>query len=221
MYKKSNPILLFTVLGVSYGIQPLTTKDGFGLTFSGDKDPSISSVSIDGSSVSEPLPDKGGFRLKFLGEEPSVDLGDNVIQNGDLTSSNESWKGDGVFEKYSGRGGTGAICLTPGLHSYQVFKFNESNENAYGVRISGWSKATDADGKEDSDYSLYMDIRYKDGAPDWGIGVTVIIFIHSTLLCLTIPPFNSFFSSQLERMIIPTRKNTMILKSLSSPSSFT
>lgn len=171
-----NTILLFAVLGVSYGIQPLTTKDGFGLTFSGDNDPSISSVSIDGSSVSEPLPDKGGFRLKFLGEEPSVVLGDNVVKNGDLTSSNENWGGDGLFEKYSGRGGTGAICLTPGLYSYQLSNFNESDKNAYGVRISGWSKATDADGAEDSYYSLYMDVRYIDGSPDWKIGVTVIFF---------------------------------------------
>ena len=168
-----NTIFLFAVLGVSYGIQPLTTKDGFGLTFSGDKDPSISGVSIDGSSVSESLSNKGGFRFNFLGEDPTVILSDSIIKNGDLTESGNNWRGNGVFEENSGRGGTGAICLTPELQSHQGFTFNASNENAYGVRISGWSKATDADGEEDSDYSLYMDIVYKDGTPDWGITVNV------------------------------------------------
>lgn len=166
-------ILLFAILGISHGIQPLTTRDGFGLTFSGDMDPSISGVTIDGSSVSESTPNKGGFRFNFIGEEPSVVLGDSIIKNGDL-STDKSWSGNGIYEERGGRSGTGAMCLTHGLYSNQGFRFNESNENAYGVRISGWSKATDADGKEDSDYSLYMDIIYKDGTPDWGITVNVI-----------------------------------------------
>ena len=180
--------LLFAVLGVSHGIQPLTTGDGFGLTFSGDQDPSISGVSIDGSSMSESLSNKGGFRFNFIGEEPSVILSDSIIINGDLTSSLDGWKSsnESIFESTAGRDGTGAACLTHGLQMHQGFNFNESNENAYGVRLSGWSKATNANGEEDSAYSLYMDITYKDGSNDWGITVNVqlISIFYTHIFCL-------------------------------------
>lgn len=167
--------LLCILFGVSQGIQPLTTEDGFGFVFSGDKDPSISGVSIDGSSLSESLTTKGGFRLKFIGEEPSVTLSDNIIQNGDLTTSSAGWTESGTFEKGAGRDGTGAISLSLNDRSRQDFRFNESNENSYGIRLSGWSKAVGVDGVEDKGYSLYMDILYKDGTPDWGVTVNVFI----------------------------------------------
>lgn len=159
--------LLFVVLGVSQGIEPLTTEDGFGFVFSGDKDPTISGVTIDGTSMSGSSANKGGFRLRYFEEESGVVLGDNIIQNGDFATSSARWEGSGTFEKGAGRGGTGAMCFSVGEYAYQIFWFNESNENAQGIKISGWSKATGVDGIDDTGYSIYMDIFHKDGTQDW------------------------------------------------------
>lgn len=168
--------MLLLLLCISYGIQPLTTKDGFGFIFSSDDDPTIREVTIDGSSVSEAVPNKGGFRAKFINEDLNFVFSDSIIKNGDLTTSDDGWKNTGTFDASAGRDGTGAICLSTGQSAYQSFYFNESNKNSYGIKISGWSKAANANGNEDYDYSLYMDIGYEDGTYDWSINVQVILF---------------------------------------------
>lgn len=183
------PLLLLS--GVSYGIQPLTTKDGFGFVFSGDSDPSISAVTIDGSSVSESLDNKGGFRLNFIGEDSSTAMSDSVITNGDLTTSASGWNNKGTFNAAGGRDGTGAVCLSTGQYAYQTFRFNESNKNSYGVKISGWSKAENVNGNEDHDYSLYMDVSYMDGSNDWTI-TTQVIKKHLNILLITVMHFFFF-----------------------------
>lgn len=65
------------------------------------------------------------------------------------------------------------MCISTGQYVQQSFTFNESNKNSYGIKISGWSKAENVDGYEDSEYSLYMDIIYADGTPDYGITAQV------------------------------------------------
>lgn len=167
---------LFITLSITttFGIKPLTTRDGFGLTFTDDNNPTIAGVTINGLSASGGVSEKGGFKLAFAGEEPTVELSESIIKNGDFTTSSTGWNGNGVFEEGAGRDGTGAVCLQPGNSLNQWFRFNESNENAFGIRISGWSKAEGVVGSEDSDYSLYMDLAYQDGTYDWGIIATVI-----------------------------------------------
>lgn len=166
-------VLPLLLSGVSYGLQPLSTKDGLGLVFSGDSDPSISAVTVDGSSVSESVTSKGGFSLKFIGEDASVVLSDSIIENGDLTTSASGWSNKGTFSATAGRDGTGAICPPTGQLVSQTVYLNESTKFSRGVKISGWSSAAGVNGEEDRDYSLYMDIKYEDGSNDWAITVQV------------------------------------------------
>ena len=175
------------------GIKPLTTGDGFGLTFTDDNNPSIAGVTINGLSASKGVRYNGGFRLSFAGERPTVVLGEEMIKNGDLTSSSAGWNGDGVFEENAGRDGTGAVCLTPKQSYKQVRYFNETNKNAFGVRVSGWSKAEGVNGAENYNYSLYMDIRYEDNTGDFNIAATVItygvqlFFTHTVFFLIVVP----------------------------------
>lgn len=153
-------------------LDPLVTEDGFGLTFSGENDPSISSVTIDGASVSGSA-EKGGFKLSFVGED-TLTIGNNLLANGAIEDSTGwSFKDSAAFNEGSGRDGGLAICITPGGRAYQSIKFSSDENNIFGFRISGWSKADNANGEPDSGYSLYMDVAYADGTRYYGLSVNV------------------------------------------------
>ena len=157
---------------VSNALDSLVTDDGFGLTFGGENDPRVSGVTVDGTSVSGNA-EKGGFNLFFVGED-SVTLGTDLLTNGGIENET-GWrfKDYAEFKENAGRNGKGAICLTPGGRAYQTVKFSGDNNKPFGLRIAGWSKATDADGEVDDGYSLYVDITYADGSDDYGLTTNV------------------------------------------------
>ena len=70
-----------------------------------------------------------------------------------------------------GRGGSSALrchnSLNKGWYgASQTVTLNRTN--AYPLVVRGWSKAAHVSGSADSDYSLYVDIQYRDGTPLWG-----------------------------------------------------
>lgn len=166
-------ILVWTgFASVSNALDSLVTNDGFGLTFGGEKDPRVSGVTIDGTSVSGNA-ENGGFNLFFVGEN-SITLESELLVNGDLDNVT-GWKmrSHSSHEETGGRNGKGAVCLTRGGRASQTIKFSEGNNKLFGLRISGWSKATDVDKEIGSAYSLYMDVKYTDDSDDYGLTVDV------------------------------------------------
>jgi len=57
--------------------------------------------------------------------------------------------------------------LTPERSAWQSVRF-EANASVVALKIGGWSKAVGVVGSRNSDYSIYVDIRYTDGTPLYG-----------------------------------------------------
>lgn len=166
---------LVLLASAGLALDPLVTEDGFGLVFAGESDPRVSGVTIDGVSVSGRA-EAGGFKLSYFSEN-TASVGANLLTNGDLDDLT-GWKTSGsptVAEQ--GRvSGHGAVCLTPGSRLAQSVHLTDEGEGGsrvYGLRMSGWSNASDVDGEVGSSYSLYMDVTYADGTHDYGLTVDV------------------------------------------------
>ena len=108
----------------------------------------------------------------------STGAGKSLIENGGLEQvKNGRFVGVGSYEKgYAVRPGEGrnqsmaAYCENPdGTQGFGLswsFQLNQTVPDA--IRFTGWSKADSVAGSPGSNYSLYIDIIYRDGTPLWG-----------------------------------------------------
>lgn len=151
----------------------LTTGDGLAVTFGGSgataDAAAISALSVSGADVSGTSPPAvGGFRATWHGEDISGTTGPELLENGDFAlNSTSAWRGGWVWDATGGRGGGGAAKLTPANYAYQTLTF-AANASVSGLKIGGWAKAENVNGERDSDFSVYVDIRYTDGTNFYG-----------------------------------------------------
>lgn len=170
-------ITVATLIRDSYGITTLSTEDNFTIGFYNETNPTISFVSVTEEIISNFTKDDtkiGGFRMFFHGEEGTAPLDTNLLTNGNLTTSSRGWGGSYTFVENGGRDGKGAICLTSEKIAFQTYDFSKIEEDSFGIRVSGWSKADGVSGVEDSDYSMYLEVTYNDGSVVDDISVNVI-----------------------------------------------
>ena len=182
------PLLLLLLaaafVGQSHGLSPLSTEDNFTIGFYNETNPTISFVSSADDVISnltegtEEETNRGGFRLFFHGEEGTAPLDTNLLANGNLTTSSQGWEGSYTYVENGGRDGKGAICLTSEKIAFQRHSFSELDEEPFGIRVSGWSKADGVSGLEDSDYSLYLEVTYSDDTVAKDIAATFSVGTH-------------------------------------------
>lgn len=162
-------LLLAAVAGRSRGLYSLSTEDNFTIGFYNETNPTISFVSSTDEIISnltegtEEETNRGGFRLFFHDEEGTAPLDTNLLTNGNLTTMPQGWEGSYTYVESGGRDGKGAICLTNGKIAFQKYDLSKLEEEPFGIRVSGWSKAEGVSGLEDSGYSLYLEVTYNDG----------------------------------------------------------
>lgn len=180
-------LLLTAVAGRSHGLSPLATEDNFTIGFYNETNPTISFVSNTDEIISnltegtEEETNRGGFRLFFHGEEGSAPLDMNLLTNGNLTTTSLGWEGSYTYVENGGRDGKGAICLSSEKIAFQKYDLSTLDEEPFGIRVSGWSKADGVSGLEDTDYSLNMEVTYTDGTVVKDIAASVnrcIIFFY-------------------------------------------
>jgi hypothetical protein len=81
-------------------------------------------------------------------------------------------EGTFAWDEQVKRGGKASIRLhnaTADLRSGVMHVIELNQSKPVPLRISAWSKAQDVSGIADAGYSLYIDLRYTDGTPQWGL----------------------------------------------------
>lgn len=93
-----------------------------------------------------------------------------AIENNRLAGVRPYNQGYEVRRGEGRRGSTAAYCdnSSGGKSMGLSWSFTLSQSKPEIVRMQGWSKAKDVQGNPDSNYSLYIDLVYTDGAVSWG-----------------------------------------------------
>jgi len=135
----------------------------------------------------QPVSDAEGPRVEtalavpwtiFTPATSGLPMGPNLLDNAGFEAgppgSADSWNpyGSGyTVDETGGHGGGRALQLANPLSSdihgaYQVITLDQ--EAPHPLYFSGWSRAENVTGEQDSNYSIYLDVYYTDGTPLWG-----------------------------------------------------